>query len=112
MSKPRQYTEAETREMFLKHVWEIVEYWQALPGKTEKEKMAGEAFSILSMIDGCQVDICGFIVAPYPHPNDKEYRIEQGRNYFAENHMVDVTSDIAGTLHELFYNHQPDGWDV
>lgn len=45
-----------------------------------------------------------FIVAPSPHPEDKDYCIENGVNYFPSNeHVVDlIQGDVGGILHELF----------
>lgn len=108
---PRQYTEEETSEKFLKTVWTILEYWHSLPKKTEQEKMSGAAFSILSMIDGCNVSLPKFILAPDPHPNDKDYYAESGRKHFAENFSANVSCDIAGSLHELFSKYQPEDWE-
>lgn len=110
-NSPKQYTEQETREKFLKHVWDILEYWQTLPEHTERERMSGAAFSILAMIDGCNIGVPKFILAPDPHPNDKAYLKNEGENYFAENHTAEIACDIAGSLHELFHKYQPEDWE-
>lgn len=103
----RQYTEEQVREKFLRKVNAIVEYWNNLTSVPDtKEKLEGVAFSILSTIDGNSMDLPGFILAPYPAPEDKEYLITQGEDYFPENHNANVAYDIAGGLHELFHKYK------
>lgn len=46
----------------------------------------------------------GFIVAPFPHEEDKDYMISQGEDYFPSNDAEKINGDIAGGLHELFYS--------
>ena len=105
MSKPRVKTEEEIREKFLSHVRSLINYWDRVDGKdapkTQKDRLAGLAFSILVTLDGEAADLPGFIVAPNPHPDDKEYHISEGSNYYPENHKLKVKGDIAGCLHEL-----------
>ena len=80
-------------------------YWDKVDGKdapkTQKDRLEGLAFSMLVILDGGAMDLPGFIVAPDPHPSDKEYHISEGSNYFPENHKLDVKGDIAGCLHEM-----------
>jgi hypothetical protein len=52
-------------------------------------------------LDGGAMALPGFIVAPNPHPSDKEYHISEGSDYYPENHELDIKGDIAGGLHEL-----------
>jgi len=107
MSAPREYTEDEVRQQFLEHVWELIGYWRKLPNKTEREKMEGLAFSILSTLDGSSASICGFIVAPSTNPEDMQYHIDNGENWYAQNHESDIKCDIGGCLHELYHNFDP-----
>jgi len=108
MSEPREYTEDEIREKFLKHVWHLIEYWhKEVPNKPEKEKMEGLAFSILAALDGSAMALPPFIVAPMPHKEDKEFYINNDMNYYPYNDRSKINGDIAGSLHELFFKSKP-----
>lgn len=100
----REYTEEEIRNKFLDYVWNLVEYWKKVDGKDWGERMEGLAFSILSTIDGSSISLPSFILAPDPHPDDKEYHIKKGENYYPENYELDVKCNINGGLHELFHS--------
>ena len=100
----KEYTTEEVRKKFLEQVWNNIKYWDELAcEKTTKERLQGLAFSILATLDGCDIDLPGFIVAPLPHENDKEYLIENEEDYFPENHENDVNADISGYLHDMFH---------
>lgn len=99
----REKTEEEVRDEFLNHIRGLVVYWNKVDDRDCEEKLSGLAFSILAALDGCSGGLCGFIVAPSPHEDDKQYHIDEGRNYYAENYNSDVKCDIAGGLHDLFY---------
>jgi hypothetical protein len=105
--EPRVYTEEEVRKMFLEHVWTLVQFWENESRQPDvRAKLGGLAFSILATLDGSSIGIPAFIVAPHPHPSDKAFHSDEGRNYFPENHKAKV-QDIAGSLHEEFHNHDP-----
>lgn len=99
----RELTEDEVRKQFLKLVWDYIEYWDKLPDKTCRERLEGLAFGMLVILDGESAELPGFVVAPDPHPDDKEYHKERGENWFPENHESDTNCDIGGCLHELFF---------
>lgn len=101
MSKEK--TEDEVRTEFLNHIRHLVKYWEKVDDRDCKGKLEGLAFSILAMLDGTSVDICGFIVAPSTHEDDKQYYIDNGEDYYPQNHESDIKCDIAGSLHDLFY---------
>lgn len=99
MTKPRQYTTEEVRDMFLKQVRDLVDYWETESRfKTSREKLEGLAFSIMSTIDGCSLTVPGFVLAPSPHPDDAAYHREQGENWFPAGPKT--KHDIAGSLHD------------
>lgn len=102
----KQKTTEEIREEFVKHVWNMIAYWdQQVGGEADtRRKMEGLAFSILSTLDGSSASLPGFIVAPHPHEDDKEYMIQNGEDYYPYNDSDDVVSDIGGSLHEVFYD--------
>lgn len=104
MEKPREKTKEEVQEEFLNHIRNMVDYWDELPQKSSKERLEGLAFSILAMLDGSAIELPAFIVAPLPCEEDKEFCIEEGRNYFPQNHKIEdkINCDIAGSLHDLW----------
>ena len=103
--KPHELDEVETADLFLREVCGNIFYWQRLEDKTEKEKLQGLAFSIMAMLDGTQVGLPQFIVAPNPHPDDRRFHIEAGANWFAENFEAEdkANSNVGGMLHERFH---------
>lgn len=102
--KSRSFTKKEVKEQFLDHVRELVHYWDKESSKqTQTERLSGLAFSILAAIDGASISLPAFILAPQPHPEDRKYAIEQGKNYYPQNQRLKVKSDISGDLHESFY---------
>ncbi len=101
MSKEK--TEDEIRTEFLNYIRGLVTYWDKVDERSSKEKLEGLAFSILAMLDGVSGGICGFVVAPATHKDDKQYHIDNGEDYYPQNHENDVKCDISGVLHDLFH---------
>ena len=99
--EPRAYTAEEMRAQFLSVVRGYVDYWENLPGKSVHERLEGLAFSILVVLDGEAVDFPGCDVIPRTHPDDKEWHIERGENWFPEG--VDICN---GEFHSEFLNPQ------
>jgi len=110
----REYTTDEVQEQFLNLVRRNVAYWksQARRGGTLEDALEGLAFSILVLLDGGAMGMPGFIVAPDPHPTDREYHQESGENWFPENHeaKAQIKGDISGSLHELL-RREPIPWN-
>lgn len=104
--EPREYTVDEVREKFLDAVRNIVEYWKNVENVDYEDRLGGVAFSILVLMDGGQIDIPEFILAPNPHPEDKDYLIGEDENYFPENYQSDINCNIGGYLHELFHKRE------
>jgi hypothetical protein len=102
-SKPHELSVDEVRNNFLDHVRGIVEYWndESRVKSSTKERLEGVAFSILVALDGGSAGLPGFVVAPSPHPDDKDYCKMEGENWYPKAPVVKC--DIAGCLHELFY---------
>ena len=94
----REYTTDEVRERFLHYVRSIVDYWEHVPNPYGT-RTSGVAFCILSMLDGGTAGLPGFVVAPSPHPDDKQCRIDNEENWYPE--APQVQCNIAGDLHEL-----------
>ena len=100
---PEVYTEEEVTKMFINKVHSIINYWHRDDRTPDvKEKLEGVAHSILCVIDG-NTDLPGFILAPNPHSDDKQYYIEKGESFFPENHESKINCDISGCLHELLF---------
>lgn len=101
--EPRAYTKEEVREQFLKLIWDCINHWEkderTLP---TRDKLKGLAFSILVILDGESANLPGFLVKPSPQETDEEYHKNQGKNWYPK----DI--DISGSLHELFYQFNPE----
>jgi hypothetical protein len=102
MDDPRELTETEVRDNFLELCYGYIRFWEELPEKSLHERMAGVVFSILVMLDGESADLPSFIVAPFPHPDDKEYNRLHGENWYPQNLEQNINCNIAGGLHEYF----------
>jgi hypothetical protein len=99
----RQFTTEEIRYKFIEHVQGLVQYWGKQEGSPES-KLSGLAFSLLVLLDGGTGGFPRFIVAPYPHPTDREFLKSEGENWFPENHELQVQGDIGGGLHDYLRN--------
>lgn len=64
--------------------------------------MEGLVHSILVILDGNDgSSLPGFVVSPYPHPDDQAFHLEEGENWYPP--FVDCGTlhlGIAGMLHE------------
>lgn len=93
----REYTEGEVKYNFIKHVVELINYWE-MHGESKRDALEGLAFSILSTIDGSAADLPAFILAPDTNSEEYvEYCIKEGIDYYP-------SIDIRGSLHEYFHN--------
>ncbi len=98
--EPRAYTAEEATEMFLDHIRAMVDYWDTAgntPGHTQKERLSGLAFSILTLLDGDTTTLPACYVRLEPHESDKEFLQGQGENWF------EPGTDLEWPLHERFY---------
>lgn len=96
------YTTAEVKAKFLNHVKLIADMWLS-EGKTKEEAVHGAIFSILAAIDGCSVDIPGFILAPITSRENQIDAKENGEKYYMLNDQEAVFSDIGGSLHDDYH---------
>lgn len=103
--EPREYTSKEVTEQFMQHIATMIDYWDRTPGHSSREKLEGLAHSILCALDGCSAHLPGFLVVPYPHPDDKEYHIENEENWFPENHEAEVNGALEPYLHEVLFKY-------
>lgn len=96
----RAHTKEEARELLLDQIREICDYWSKVESASIKDKCDGVAFSILNVFDGCSGGFgCALDISLSPHPDDKQYLIDEDENYF-EYGMV-INDDCM--LHEFFY---------
>lgn len=100
MSKPEEKMPTEVRREFLQHLRNMAKYWAEVKGITTKERIEGGIFSVLTLLDG-STHLPAFQVIPMPCEGDKEYHIENGEDYYP--FVEESPNDIAGTLHEGFY---------
>ena len=110
----QEYSTDEVMEQLIGHIYDLVEYWNKVPQQDTKEKLAGLAFSILSTLDGSSLALPCFIVAPDPHPEDKQYHQSQGENWYPENNELpgapgvelQIQGNLGGCLHDAFSAHE------
>jgi hypothetical protein len=111
MEKPRQYTVDEVREIFIRQIWTELEWWEKESrAPSLREKLEGLAFSMLVTLDG-ESACPGFHVVPCVAPEDKDYYISQGENWYPELPKEEAAKmcDIGGSLHEVFHSLNPNG---
>lgn len=97
MNEPRAYTTEEVRDKILSHMHNLVKFWAHESRVTDVEvKLDGLAFSILSMLDGCSINLPAFNLVPDPHPDDMEYHRENGDNWFEP-------TPLSFPLHEYWH---------
>lgn len=99
----REYTKEEIQEEFLQQCAVMVDYWRNVkfdhPIQDEtRYRMTGLLHSVFALLDGCSM-MPGFLVIPHPHPDDKEFHIKEGSDWYPESPEGEFC-DIAGTLHD------------
>lgn len=90
MSEPRAYTPDEMREQLAAAIRSIVRYWAIMPNiramtgteVTNLDRCEGVAHSILATLAGDTLGLPAFTISADPHPDDKEFHIENGLNWF------------------------------
>ena len=83
----------EARVVFVQHVAGVVEYWENEKGSlSNRERLEGVAFSILTALDGGRLMMPPFAVRPIP--DEKE-----GFDCFG---TVWPDKDLGGGLHDIF----------
>jgi hypothetical protein len=104
MSRP--YAPEEVRDQILIRLHDYVNYWTTVELKGSdydlkslqdeiKYRIDGAIFSSLAMLDG-STDLPAFDLVPSPHPDDRDYHIQNGDNYY------DGTP-ISFALHEYWH---------
>lgn len=99
--KPRAWTPEEVANMIVEGAVNTAHYWSTSPGcGTMEERVSGCAFSILSMLDGSTMNLPGMDLMPTPHPDDKQYDIDNGENYF------EAGTVVSTSLHDMYHSKQ------
>lgn len=103
MSKAK--TVEEVRETFLDQIRFLAHYWARQKPNSSREACDGLAFSILNIFDGTS-GLPAFDIIVRPHPDDKQYHIENGEDYYEDGMMINDCH-----LHEMYYRSKIDGDD-
>jgi len=107
---PRALTKDEMRGRVMSHLKNLCRYWQTVQsplgtplGATKEEEikatLEGFLHSTLVMFDGCSSSMPALSIVPDPHPSDKDYRIEEGENYWE---AIPINDDVM--LHDLLWD--------
>lgn len=81
-------------------LWNIVNYWKNSES-SKVDSCEGVAFSILSLIDGCQIFNEGYFIYPCSNMDNICYNINEGNNFRPLNQEC-INNDTY--LHEIFYS--------
>lgn len=99
----RAKTPQEIRDDVFRHVDHLIRYWSTIDpsvkryGNITRDRMYGLVFSICSMLDGSS-DVPAFELTVNPHPDDKQYHIDNGDNWYEPG--TSITDDLG--LHEAW----------
>lgn len=69
--------------MFIEEALGVAAYW-GKEAKTPEDAADGAVFSLLSLIDGCKMDMPLMDIVLRPHPDDKAYCIDNDEDYFID----------------------------
>lgn len=98
----RASTKEEVRDEFIGQLRGLARYWANANAKSDLEKIEGAIFSVLCSIDGVGHPFVSMDLVLRPHPDDKEYFIENEEDFY-EDGMV-INDDVY--LHDLFFERE------
>lgn len=99
----KQITQDEARDKFIAHMWAMVEWWEKEDRcSSTRDRLAGLMHSFFAALDGRTLELPGCQVIPDPHPEDREYHISNGEDYYPD---AKEGMDIAGSLCERMYRY-------
>jgi len=94
----RAITPDELRDAILDHMRELAKYWATVDGvKTVQDRIEGAMFSTLGILDGSTIGLPAFDLVAMPHPDDKQYHIDNGEDWIEEG------TRISDMLHEHWH---------
>jgi len=111
-SDPRPYTTEEAVNNLMEGVVHNVRYWQTQPNcGTMEDRVEGVAFSILSMLDGSQIDIPPFSLMPDVDEDYVDDCIENGDNYYNPDTVISTMlhERFHPKMHEMYPDTAPSG---
>lgn len=95
----RAYTKEEVLEKFFKHVNSNIKYWsEEHQDMSIKERIRGAIFSTLVIFDGGKFDLPAINLVLNPHPDDKQYNIDNSKNYFEEGMVINDDCQLHDML--------------
>lgn len=65
----------------------VAKYWGE-HADTKEKAADGAVFSMLSLLDGCKMEMPLMDVVLRPHPEDKPYRISEGEDYYIDGQVI------------------------
>lgn len=77
-------------------------YWADLEPEsttTIRDRCEGATFSMLVMLDGCDLSMPGFLLSPNVAEEDEEWRIKRGIRFYNPDEFVNSQAE----MHDLFY---------
>lgn len=100
MTEPRAKTPEEIRDIFLRHLHMMVDYWHNESRRPDTlGKLNGLVHSILATIDGASIGIPSFELVAHVHPDDKSHHISAGQNWIEDGTVINADA----SLHDLWY---------
>lgn len=85
---------------FMSTLQRLCHYWATLESDyTVQERMEGLVFSTLVIFDGGNGGLPAFDISALPHPVDKQYHIDEGKDWI-EPGMV-INDEVS--LHDLWH---------
>jgi hypothetical protein len=97
VKKPRAYTKQEVRDMLIGHIKGIAKYWADETRTPDVlDKIEGALFSTLVIFDGGSIGLPAMDIILHPHPEDKDYAIENGENYFDDEMIINDDCELHG----------------
>jgi hypothetical protein len=102
------YTAEEACTLLIEAIWARVRYWEREGKNGNAHAFSGLAFSLLVLLDGTGSSVLpGMELVLRPHPDDKEYHLGNGQNYFEDGMAINESI----YLHEMFYEDNDESTD-
>lgn len=96
---PREMTDEEISDEFLRNVTGIARYWANESRKAgTADACLGTMFSLLVLLDGGSGSSPGFHVVPHTHESDQKFCKDSGENWYP--HQEEEMGKIRGKLHD------------
>lgn len=101
---PRQMTSEEVRAEFLDRCWTIVEHFAEQSSRPPAQRIAAAVMNVLAALDGEDAVLPPFHLIPAPGEGSEAYHRERGRNWYPRPNDACAEHNIAGPLHDEFYD--------